>query len=78
MDDKQIIALFFRRSEEAIGALAARYGALLQHIAANILGNALDAQECVNDTYLALWDRTRRRSHRRCEPTPAVSCATSP
>lgn len=57
MDDKQIIALFFRRSEEAIGALAARYGALLQHIAVNILGNALDAQECVNDTYLALWDR---------------------
>lgn len=71
MDDKQIIALFFRRSEEAIGALAARYGALLQHVAVNILGNALDAQECVNDSYLALWDRIPPQ-----EPSPlrAYAC----
>lgn len=56
MDDDKIIALFFARSEQAIIALAAKYGKLCQMIAGNILGNQLDAEECVNDTYLAAWN----------------------
>ena len=56
MDDNEIIALFFSRSEQAIDALSDKYGKLCQIIAGNILGNQLDAEECVNDTYLAAWN----------------------
>lgn len=57
MDDKRILALFHQRSEQAIIETAKQYGMLLQRIAVNILADRRDAQECVNDTYLALWQR---------------------
>lgn len=56
MDDRRIIGLFLERSEQAIDALSEKYGDLCHHIARNIAGNAEDADECVNDAYLALWD----------------------
>ena len=56
MEDKKIIKLLFARAESAITELAARFGKQLQRIAYNILGNPLDAEECTNDTYLALWN----------------------
>jgi len=56
LEDKRIIDLFFARSELAIEALAAKYGALCRRIAVNILGDAQDAEECVNDTYLGVWN----------------------
>lgn len=56
MDDQRIIELFFSRSEEAIGALSQRCGGACQRLAANILGNPRDAEECVNDAYLAVWN----------------------
>ncbi len=56
MDDKTIVALFFRRSEEAIPALAAQYGPRLRRLARNILRSERDAEECVNDTWLAVWN----------------------
>ena len=55
MDDSKIIELFFERSEQAIVELSEKYGPLLGRIAENILNNRLDAEECVNDTYLAAW-----------------------
>ena len=57
MEDKQIIQLLFDRSEDAIDALAQRFGFRLQSIATNLLGSGLDAEECVNDTYLAVWNQ---------------------
>lgn len=56
MDDGKIIALFFARSEQAIKALAAKYGRLLFQIARNITGDDGKADECVNDTYLGAWN----------------------
>lgn len=55
-EDSQIIALFFARAEDAIAALSEKYGADCRRIAANILKNTLDAEECVNDAYLAAWN----------------------
>lgn len=57
MDDLQIIELFFSREESAIRETNAKYGKLCRHIAQNILGNLEDAEECVQDTYLALWNQ---------------------
>ena len=56
MEDKQIVDLLWERSQEAIPALARQFGGRLQRTAMNILGNMEDAEEAVNDTYLALWD----------------------
>ena len=56
MTDAEIIDLFFERSEQAIGELAARHGHAAALVARNILGSEQDAEECVNDTYLAIWN----------------------
>lgn len=56
MEDKEIIELFFQRSENAISELQAKYGAISNKTAYNILGNEQDAEECVNDSYLAVWN----------------------
>lgn len=56
MDDRHIIQLLFDRAESAIDALADKFGRRLRITAMNILNDPLDAEECVNDTYLAVWD----------------------
>ena len=57
MEDSKIIELFFARSEQAISELASKYGKLCLKIAKNILSNTSDAEECVNDTYIAAWNK---------------------
>ena len=56
MTDTEIIDLFFERSEQAIAAVAEKHGAAAAHAARNILGSDQDTEECLNDTYLALWN----------------------
>ncbi|MCF0228644.1 MAG: sigma-70 family RNA polymerase sigma factor [Parasporobacterium sp.] len=56
MDDKNIIDLFFERSENAIKELEGKYGRLIMSLSRNILNNPSDAEECVNDTYLGVWN----------------------
>lgn len=56
MEDRTIISLLFARAEGAIEALSERFGRHIYKTALNILANHHDAEECVNDTYLALWN----------------------
>lgn len=56
LEDSEIIELFFERSEHAIEELSAKYGKACKSISKNILKNELDAEECVNDSYLAAWN----------------------
>ena len=56
MEDKQIVKLLWARAEQALQALAAKFGTRLYKTAENILGSRPDAEEAVNDTYLALWN----------------------
>jgi len=56
MDDASIIELFFERSERAIAETAAKYGRLCEGVAYRIIGIREDAEECVNDTYLNIWN----------------------
>ncbi|MBQ9250137.1 MAG: sigma-70 family RNA polymerase sigma factor [Oscillospiraceae bacterium] len=56
MNDEEIIELFWARSEQAIPELTRRYGGAIRRVAANILADAQDVEECVNDTYLQLWN----------------------
>ena len=56
MEDKEIIDLYFDRSETAISQTAVKYGNYCYHIAYNILSDREDSEESVNDTYLAAWN----------------------
>ena len=56
MDDKKIIGLLFSRSETAVTELEAKFGSAVKRLCFNILGNREDAEECANDTYLAVWN----------------------
>lgn len=56
MEDRQIIDNLWMRSETAVDALQAKFGKRLQQTAYNILGDRLDAEEAVSDTYLAIWN----------------------
>lgn len=56
MEDQKIIELYFARDEQAIAETEVRYGKLCRQIAMHILGNRADAEECINDTYLKLWN----------------------
>lgn len=56
MEDNKIIELYFARSESAIAETQSKYGKYCYYIAFNILYSDLDAEECVNDTYLNVWN----------------------
>ncbi|MGI6071754.1 MAG: RNA polymerase sigma factor [Lachnospiraceae bacterium] len=56
MEDNKIIDLFFERSESAITHLSEKYGRLGMSIATNILKNTSDAEECLNDALLGVWN----------------------
>lgn len=73
MDDSKLIELFNARSELAIEELIKKYGRLCQSISYNILANSEDVEECLNDTYLSIWN-----SIPPANPNPLVAyiCAT--
>ncbi len=56
MDDSRIIELYFARDEEAVVQTKEKYQRLCHSIAQNILRNPQDAEECVNDTWLSVWN----------------------
>jgi len=55
MEDKEIINLYFERSESAIQETAVKYGGYLSAIAYRILRCEDDVEEVVNDTYHGAW-----------------------
>ena len=56
MDDKQILDLYWARSESAISETTKKYGKYCHFIAYNILRNAEDSEECVSETWLKAWN----------------------
>ena len=71
MNDREIISLFFQRSEDAITELSRKYGDLCFQIASNILNDPQDAEECVNDAWLGAWNSIPPRSP---DPLRAYIC----
>ncbi len=56
MNDEQIIELFWERDENAIKETDKKYGRYCSTVSMSILQSELDAEECVNDAYLSLWN----------------------
>ena len=55
MDDREIIALFWGRNEEALAAVQEKYGGMMLRLAGRILASPEDAEEAVNDALLDAW-----------------------
>ena len=56
MSDEQIVELYWRRDERAIRETDRKYQHFLLTVAHNILRDAQDCEECLNDTYLGAWN----------------------
>ncbi len=56
MDDAEIVALYWQRSEAAIAETEAKYGAYCRAIAWQLLCSREDTEECVDDAWLAAWN----------------------
>lgn len=56
MEDDKIVELFLDRDPQAITAVSSKYGSYCTAIALNILGDPQDAEECVNDALMGLWN----------------------
>lgn len=56
MEDKEIVALYWARSEEAILATAEKYGGYCRAIIRRALGDGRDVEECLSDTWLGAWN----------------------
>ena len=56
MSDEQIVELYWQRDERAIMETDRKYQHFLLTVAHNILRDAQDCEECLNDTYLGAWN----------------------
>ena len=56
MKDGRITELFLARDPSALSEAQKAYGSYCMKLAANILGSRQDAEECVNDALLKVWN----------------------
>ena len=56
MEDAEILRLFAERREQAIAETEQKYGSRCRRLAERILGSREDAEECVSDASLRLWE----------------------
>lgn len=56
MSDEQIVELYWQRNEQAIKETDIKYKSFLLSVAYNIVGDARDSEECLNDTYIGAWN----------------------
>ena len=56
MEDTEIIALLGQRRESALDEIICRYGRMLKNFAGRILPTVQDAEECINDALLDIWN----------------------
>ena len=56
MEDEQIVALYWERSEAAITETKQKYNGYCSVIANNILNSHEETEECVSDTWLKAWN----------------------
>ena len=56
LDNSQIIALLQKRDEQALRIIKEQYGAYCYQIAFRIISNREDAEECVSDMLINVWN----------------------
>lgn len=61
MDDREITELLLCRDERGLEAMQAKYGRFAYSVALGILRDPGDAEECVNDALVRLWNSVAMR-----------------
>ena len=56
MTDQKILELLNQRNEKALTVVQEQYGRYCYSVAYNVLGSKEDAEECVNDTLIRVWN----------------------
>jgi len=56
MEDERIVALYWKRDENAIRETEIKYGKYCYTIAYHVLHSHEDSEECVNDTWRGAWN----------------------
>ena len=56
-EDLEIIQLFESRDQRAIHETEQKYGGLCISMASNLTGSRQDAEECLNDALMRLWEK---------------------
>jgi RNA polymerase sigma-70 factor (ECF subfamily) len=56
MNDEKLIQLYFDRDERAVKETSEKYGKLCRKISYDILKNEEDCEECLNSSYLKVWN----------------------
>ena len=56
MEDFEIIELFAARDERAVAKVKEKYGGICYSVATGIMHDREDAEECVSDVYMILWN----------------------
>ena len=56
MEDRDITSLIVAGNESGIQAAREKYGKYVEAVVRNVLSDDSDAEECVNDIFLAAWD----------------------
>ena len=59
---EQILDMYFDRNQQAVSATSQMYGAKLTRFADTMVAHE-DALECVNDTYIAAWNKIPPERH---------------
>lgn len=57
MEDSEIISLYHTRDERALIETIKKYGKLCNYVAENIIASKEDIEECLNDTYMTVWEK---------------------
>lgn len=55
MDDRELVELLWSRDQRGLEELSKQYGPYCVWLARRLLGADADAEECVNDVWLAAW-----------------------
>ena len=56
MDDGDILELYQQRDQRAISETQQKFGGLCMQMACSLTGSRQDAEECLNDALLRLWE----------------------
>lgn len=56
LKDEEIIALLEKRDDKGLSELSKRFTRLIMKITRRLLSSQTDAEECANDTLLAVWN----------------------
>ncbi len=68
MTDGEILKMISARDESGLAELERKYSGYCRTVAFNVLGDRDEAEECVNDAFLRIWNATGRETPEKLKP----------